>query len=525
MSYEFPPERLQNSEAPDPGKLTKAIQPAARRLSELREHNADASDFKANASVDRSAYWKHYAGVKTVGPGLNTNLIPTQGGSSSPDSYVNIPHDHAWHQVVKTDSDVVCVAGDKLWINAWAVFSCEGNTGAHTLSPSPPSFFWKAFLQFALRINGVVIEESLVGKSNLGEAPQQPWKHPDPDLVKQGSVFNKVDTGLVEETIKVTRYLNTISLQRPGPVRLGWIIEVPDGTHTVELVARRVPDQVADRFGAPSKVGWVSVYNRQISVLRLNQGGAALSPDNVSVDPFEDGDTLTAAELHTQRLEALRTQINDLGEGALAGPSLLRPHLPSGIIETEQKLATSFSTSTYTNTWPGYDTDDFDTSGPSAGWVVLNELICNGNGNGFNGNLESTIHIMANVEVSIIKDILAPVTPEGRLWALFCLYEKRGSTYTVIKQSECFIPSFMANAFTTLGLLSGITGGEATTHLEIPELRRDVPLMAVLEHPTGGGPTYDEIGVAIAAYHDSSLPVNVQVTVARGSIQVFQLKS
>lgn len=520
MSYEFPPERLQNSEAPDPGKLTKAIQPAARRLSELREHNADASDFKANASVDRSAYWKHYAGVETVGPGLNTNLIPTRGGSSSPDSYVDIPHDHAWHRVVKTDSDVVCVAGDKLWINAWAVFSCEGNTGGTTLNPSPPAFFYKGLLQFALRINGVVIEGSVVGKSNLAERPMQPWKHPDPELNKQTGSFFKQDVGLPEETIRVDHIFNTIGLQRPGPVRLGWIIEVPDGTHTVDLVARRVQNQMNGMFEAQSTTGWVSVYNRQISVLRLNQGGAALSPDNVSVDPFEDGDTLTAAELHTQRLEVLRTQINDLGEGALAGPSLLRPHLPTGIIETEQELATSFSTSTYTNTWPGYDTDDFDTSGPSAGWVVLNELICNGNGNGFNGNLESTIHIMANVEVSIIQDILGPVTPEGRLWALFCLYEKQGSTYTVIKQSECFIPSFMAN-YTGVAPVTG----SATNALEIPELRRDVPLMAVLEHPTGGGPTYDEIGVAIAAYHDSSLPVNVQVTVARGSIQVFQLKS
>lgn len=519
MSYEFPPERLQNSEAPDPGKLTKAIQPAARRLSELREHNADASDFKANASVDRSAYWKHYAGVKTVGPGLNTNKIPTRGGSSSPDSYVDIPHDHAWHQVVKTGSDVACVAGDKLWINAWAVFSCEGNTSSRVANPDPPGFFWQAFLQFALRINGVVIEDSLVGKSNLGEAPLQPWKHPDPELIKQGTVFFKQDVGLVEETIKVSRYLNTVALNRPGPVRLGWIVEVPDGTHTVELVARRVPDQVADTFGAPSKVGWVSVYNRQISVLRLNQGGAALSPDNVSVDPFEDGDTLTAAELHTQRLEALRTQINDLGEGALAGPSLLRPHLPTGIIETEQELATSFSTSNYTNTWPGYDTDDFDISGPSAGWVVLNELICNGNGNGFNGNLESTIHIMANVEVSFLKDTSGP-TPEGRLWALFCLYEKQGSTYTVIKQSECFIPSFMANQLGVSPTVGGATGAG-----ESPELRRDVPLMAVLEHPTGGGPTYDEIGVAVAVYAEPAMSLTPRVSVVRGSIQVFQLKS
>ena len=542
MSYEFPPKRLHNTDVPDPAPLTKNLQPAARRLSELRAHNIDASDFKANGVIARSAYWKHFYGKATTGPGLSgADKIPTQAGVSSPDAKVDIPPDFSWHTVVATSAAVDCRAGDKLWINAGCVWSSEGYTGASTPLPYPPCGFYKGLLQFALRINGVIIEETITGKGNLAEGPVQAWRQPDTEVLGN-TVFtaltNKGGVGLPKYTIKVYHQTNTTTLNRPGPVKVYWVLEVPDGSHTVELVARRIANQRHQRFvlhprhawtseaaGDDLKTGWVSVYNRQISVLKLRQGGPNLGSDVVSIGAFDDGDVLSATELLTNRLEPMRVQANDLAAAALRGPALIRSHLPTGIIATEQLLTTSFAGTPFTNVWPGYATADF---APTPGWQTLTELIANNGGAGWNAAAnECTIHLHANIEVSLIEEGTggyggpASNVAENRIWALLCLYERQGGTYTPIKVSEVFIPSCIADFSSGLGF-PAIGLGYAKKY---GELRRDAPLMAVLEHPTASGPTYTEFGVAIAIYSESGLSLTHRVHLSRGSLQVFQIRS
>lgn len=542
MSYEFPPKRLHNTDAPDPAPLTKNLQPAARRLSELRAHNIDASDFKANGVIARSAYWKHYYGKATTGPGLNTNKIPTQGGSSSPDAKVDIPPDFSWHTVVATSAAVDCRAGDKLWINAGCVWSINGYTGASTHQPYPPCGFYKGLMHFALRVNGVIIEETITGKGNISEGPVQAWRQSDTQILTNNifnNVLNKGGIGLPKFTIKVYHVTDTKTLNRPGPVKVCWALEVPDGSHTVELVARRISNQrhqdfvlhPAHPFTTESpgvddkKVGWVSVYNRQISVLKLRQGGPSLGSDVVSIGAFDDGDVLSATELLTNRLEPLRVQANDLASGALRGPALIRSHLPTGIIATEQLLTTSFADSPFTNVWPGYATADF---APTPGWQTLTELIANNGGAGWNAAAnECTIHLHANIEVALIEEGTGGYGDrntnilDNRIWALLCLYERQGGTYTPIKVSEVFIPSCIADHHGSLGV-PPLGLGYARTY---GDLRRDAPLMAVLEHPTASGPTYTEFGVAVAIYSDPALSLTTRLFLSKGSLQVFQIRS
>ena len=226
-----------------------------------------------------------------------------------------------------------------------------------------------ANVQFAIRIDGRVIEESITGKhgtydhepkgfrageSSEGKAGQRSFEYKvtyDSALPRPGQrIPTERAVGLGPEVL---------------PVRFGCVVPVAPGSHTVEIIARRLrPLQDQDL-----KVGdYVGVFSRRLLTMEL-PSYAARTTSRVSpptIPSFESETGITETRIGTNTSQKLQNRLNDIRVADVARNSLPNTHLPSKVkyskrtaitpglqtMTTGDVLSTGYSQAR----WPGWGT-------------------------------------------------------------------------------------------------------------------------------------------------------------------------
>tara|TARA_R100000388_G_scaffold94809_1_gene83421 strand:+ start:470 stop:3082 length:2613 start_codon:yes stop_codon:yes gene_type:complete len=232
--------------------------------------------------------------------------------------------------------------------------------------------YYPCMVQFALRVDGKIIEETITGKKlpfeesahgltvtdsirkkeedEMGD--DEDFRHFFPFFTTQNTVF-----GQRSATVKSS--FGDSNDSRPGqkvrssravscgpevmPIRIGAVVEVQPGTHTIEIVARRL-QRKAGKFLAGDFVG---VFSRRILAFDLpvtsqrndvhgtdfaltssaTVGGNSVIED---VDAFKAEDRLTRSNISDSR-RILASEMNELKEQNLDSQVLSHEYLPSKV--------------------------------------------------------------------------------------------------------------------------------------------------------------------------------------------------
>lgn len=201
-------------------------------------------------------------------------------------------------------------------------------------SPYKALLFYPAQVQYAFRVDGVVITESITGRFDNEQTaftPARIREPRDPGGTSTGPYLERFRER--PDAINIPMY----------SVRLSAAVSVEPGRHRVDLVTRRVPCGRNGRFTLqPPNVGAASstvdytptrnrvvVYNRQLLVSEspIDPVGATAFGDPVSVPAFEPEDVVSQESLVTDRLQVVVDAENavkpyQLARGAINGDHL-----------------------------------------------------------------------------------------------------------------------------------------------------------------------------------------------------------
>ena len=186
------------------------------------------------------------------------------------------------------------------------------------------------------------------------------------------------------------------------PVRLTYQGAVVEGQHTIDVVARRLPqsDGLIDNSDDGSSV---RIFNKQLFVLVMNANGD-IGPQSTAsgVKPFDEAEVLSKASLFDNRISVIANRMNTLAYNYTERGALRRTHLPKAA-----------STRSYVyvpvgNPYSGYTTS-YDSFAHDTQWETVqdslgNLLLTDNNGGGW--NLSSTpgwFIVMANVQMKDIQ--------------------------------------------------------------------------------------------------------------------------
>ena len=266
--------------------------------------------------------------------------------------------------------------------------------------------FEPCMVQFALRVDGKIIEETITGKNLPFEETSHGIRVTDSPPVKTASqesmeMFKQLRAEFIGDTIHEfldidndplldfvrtgqKSYHSTSTLKEsseaiPGqkirssrsvaygpevmPVRLGCVVSLEPGNHTIELVVRRL-----ERKKGQFKTGdYVGVFSRRmlafecpVQALRSENDseGASRSGmrslDNLSVPNFLTEDLITPERMNQGR-ETLAARVNQVSETYITSNSLSNKYLPSKVtFSATETISPSFSINKYTGLYESF---------------------------------------------------------------------------------------------------------------------------------------------------------------------------
>jgi len=205
--------------------------------------------------------------------------------------------------------------------------------GLHHLSQG----FSPADVQFAIRLNGQILEETITGKrieherSSLGMRHQRTRELQD-NADTSDHIFS-TNPGIFKLPGPAQKRIKATAL---GPevygTRLGTVVDAGPGPHTVEVVARRL-FSTTKNTNMPFDV--VGIHNRQLFVCELpvnRSSQVSFSEAASSLMPsFETEDPLTVTSLGTRR-NKIEATYNNLDAFAIREMSLRQEHLRSKVL-------------------------------------------------------------------------------------------------------------------------------------------------------------------------------------------------
>jgi hypothetical protein len=215
--------------------------------------------------------------------------------------------------------------------------------------------FYPALVQFALRVDGEIIDETITGKQFSFEESAHGMRFADGPLEhdlseKDGEEIKLFGRRSQRSTMFNASYGTQTARSASGqklrtsravsmgpecmPVRLGAVVPIEGGSHTVEIVARRLSRKKQD-FGVGDFVG---VFTRKITSITLPIFGDTYDPrreefnrelvravPNGTLGPFNDNKL-------DETLEPLRKRLNTIQSGDVKSHSLPNTHLPSKVL-------------------------------------------------------------------------------------------------------------------------------------------------------------------------------------------------
>lgn len=420
MSYIFPRRVLRSGDVMDNVELTEDITPAADRVSgKLNMHNFDQG-ISSTVAVDGEAFYAvtHYKRTPAPVAFLWTRYVaaattPPWGepdGASSSAMYL-VQNNFEWQAMVDDTGDIaevnITTGQSVLWINAFAQYVWWGFNpalGSGTwfspyLQHINEAQFYPVNLQFALRVNGNVIPETITGIDDLTYRVSAPFK---PDRQREDGLTTSDGDGILPGPQDI-RGEQVCALGPPClPIRIGACIPCVPGPQKVELVVRRVPLVTETEVFPYQSYDKVYIYNRQINVVELKAFPVdSVGPAETTAPAFEPEDSLTQASLYTDRVQPVIAAYNDVQEGSLAKGALMHYHLPGALYAsatTERNYSAGVTFNNYYPGWLGAAVNTVTTTGYSGAQATGWKLITNA--------ANATPLQVSNVDISTTRKLL-----------------------------------------------------------------------------------------------------------------------
>ena len=543
MSYVFPRRVLRNGDVMDNVELTEDITPAADRVSgKLNMHNFNAT-MAATVVADPEAFYSiyHYGKYAQIiwSDPLGPEWYYPDGGTDTDTALVQ--NNFEWQAILDANgqsTEVTMTTGQSvLWINAYVQYIWWGfnPTPGSASVASPPSPYEQHVngaqnvpvnLQFALRVNGNIIAETVTGIDDLTYRTSVPLK-PTTQRLASGSA-NSILPGPQD-----IRGEQVCALGPPClPIRIGACIPCVPGFQRVELVVRRAPyitDQGIVQYGAFDKV---YCYSRQVNVVELKAFPIdSVGPAETTAPAFEPEDPLTTFTLYGQRVQPVVSAYNDVQEGSLARGALMHYHLPQSLIATPQ--GTEFASTSYLFNcyYPGGTSPAINTvtlnnymGMQATGWALLR-----GNFRVQNVPVSTSrkLLVLANVQVRNIQgvDDVSAGSPTFRAssiasFALFqIMYQNQGAgltTWTAVPESMGMVNNFVWWPKDPPNLANRLISG---TNPAFGDELVEIQLMALLDFTT---PQATPINIGVFG---SVANTGDECEVIRGSLYVIPLRA
>ena len=226
--------------------------------------------------------------------------------------------------------------------------------------------FYPALVQFAIRLDGKIIEETITGKTFSFDESAHGLRVEDSPLFKVGKGDDATSYVFGQRSAGVEMSYDKGRSGRPGqkirsaratacgpevlPVRIGAVVPVSPGAHTVEIVARRLI-----RKRKQFEVGdFVGVFTRRLHVMDVPIFAPDFSSENevppATIRSYQTEDNITVAS-ETIKLDTLANRINDLRSTDIKSRSLPNTHLPSKVGYWETKSISPEVKRTVDGTW------------------------------------------------------------------------------------------------------------------------------------------------------------------------------
>lgn len=227
------------------------------------------------------------------------------------------------------------------------------NTGDERATPQFGGYhhisrgFYPCNVQFAIRVDGKIIDETITGKSFSFEESPHGIRVEDSNSIRVdiGSDFEFARFGQ-RSILEQMDYLGSGNNAVPGqkirtsrasgcgpevlPVRIGAVLPVEPGTHTIEIVARRLKRK-RKQFETGDFVG---VFSRRLHtmVLPIDAVYQDLDPNTIPVQTKNlQSENLIEQREEFQKYESLKERLNSVRAQDIKRRSLPNTHLPSKV--------------------------------------------------------------------------------------------------------------------------------------------------------------------------------------------------
>lgn len=532
MPYIFPKRTLKKQDVLDPVELNEDVIPAAEVYSgKLNAHNIDqtSSLTLARDGVSETAFYNYYHEVATADPDLGSPSSYSAPSRSATTTEHTLSNDTEWDSI--TSMSLTATTGlSTFWIVGQLQYFWMGYL---IVTPTRNQHFWSRAgfsgsgpyhacrVQFAIRVDGNVLTQTITGEF---DPYQQGIFSLRPTTTRGGS------TRLPGNTHPWSDQPTAIGAEAL-PVRMGTMLRVQPGTHTVELVGRRIPLVTQDGFDGTHTGSYsslepnvIAVFNRQLFALDLPTYPAT---DTVSavvdVPAYDSEQVVSASSLGTDRVDKIAAELNDIKEGAVGRGALANYHLPSAVIAKNQHRITGGKAS-LSSAYPGWNaTTTFNLSPSGTGWYLLQDAsgdqLKTDNTADFDRTGNSIFIIMANVQVVSLRGLgLSNDIAPCQFGALTLGYRTSGGTDTALLPSEVYLNHFAS----TLRFSSGYDSSGVREEKNVSE-NVDIPLFAIVKSNQLPDDV-DYFAVYGSTTENPATGQQAEMTTKRGNILVIQLK-
>jgi hypothetical protein len=374
----------------DPTELTDDFSRTAEVLSgRLDSHNISQTVSLDHTQRAEGALYKVRYASKEKNPAFGSSGKYRAPGVAADATQLILSNAMQWQSILS--KSFTLKAPSKIWINGtlqycWKGFN-DGNRGddiipGHNYSAVLPGEDWRdgrlfvfgARVQFAIRVNGRVLEWTVTGSQTpyqQAHVPTKPTNQKTPITVGGVSVWAPLP-GTGHDRVDDRSSMGPEAL----PLRLGTVFEVPGGDNVVELVGRREHDaQFSKERGGRTAGNVIALFNRQLLVVDFPAWpGRSSHVDAVEVAGVQNEEVLTQTNLNDDRLQPLVNQVNEVRSGALAPGALRYEHFEVPMIASGRDSLSPGASYTHRNRYPGNDSETVTFSHTYAetdGWCIL----------------------------------------------------------------------------------------------------------------------------------------------------------
>jgi hypothetical protein len=495
-------------------ELSKLFAPVAEKIyGRINEHDirstvatfplAKIENFGTIGNED--AYTSKFLAFQETVSGFGSNTV---NNWFVPNNDVSIvAYSQAW-QTIDDLTYTIETGEDILWIVAQLTYAAwKGGISGLVLDFPNNATEDPVRVQFALRVNGSVVNETITGS----------YIFPDPSM--QMTYKAKAKTGNFD--YRHVRYVqNTEGCGNAArPVRLTFAVPVVEGQNTVDVVVRRMPqsdglvdnnvnsDPDTNRLGST-----VGIYNRQLFVLKCNAwGGGTLTNPSSGIVNIQEAQVLSNQSLYIDRLDVIENRINSIVLGNTERGALRSEVLPAAATQVDTK---NISTTDFS-----YTTQYFE-YGSNTVWDIVrdaagNLLVLNNGGAGWNlATRKGWLVVMANVALKHVTRTGA--TGGVRSQAMACFTIRMKTAAAVFNIDRCEVYSTNDNFFVSYN--RSIAVGDK---VNVNFCYDDIPLFLAIPTDTLAGiigsNTIERIEICVNGYYGSTAGnFNIEVTTNGG---------